>query len=99
MADVNIDEEIDRLVNFDHWEMVVLVAVGFMLPMLIKNTIEGREILSLPDELYGVATMVATGFLLDGEYRKFAGIGAGVYSVDKFLTRIGVKSTLDSMGA
>jgi len=39
MAEMDIDDEIDRLVNFDHWETVILVAVGFILPMLIKNTI------------------------------------------------------------
>jgi len=99
MAEMDIDDEIDRLVNFDHWETVILVAVGFILPMLIKNTIEGRGLLDLPDELYGVITMLATGFLLDGDYRVYSGMGAGVYSVDKFLARIGVKSTLQNMGA
>jgi len=43
--------------------------------------------------------MLATGFLLDGDYRVYSGMGAGVYSVDKFLARIGVKSTLQNMGA
>lgn len=99
MANVNIDDEIGRLVNFEHWETVILVAVGFIVPMLLKNTLEGRNLFALPDELYGVVTMVATGLLLDGDYRRFAGIGAGVYTVDKFMERIGVKATLNEMGA
>lgn len=99
MADVNIDDEIGRLVNFQHWETVVLVAVGFIAPMLIKNTLEGRNLFALPDELYGIVTMVATGLLLDGGYRRSAGLGAGVYTVDKFLERIGVKAKLSEVGA
>lgn len=97
--ELNASDELDRLLEFDHWEEVALAFAGFLLPTLVQVTLEGRGIVSLPNEAYGITAMVGSGIALDGEYRKAAGVGAGVYTVDQLLNRFGIKQTIAKMGA
>jgi len=94
-----IADEFSRLMDSEFVVHVVVVLVAYMAPTLLKNTIEGRDVLDLPDEVYGVAVVLASGYLLDGDYRKFAGIGGGVYTVEQAAERVGIKGAVEGMGA
>jgi hypothetical protein len=97
MADVT--DEFSRLMDSEFVVHVVVVLAAYMVPTLLKNTIEGRDVVDLPDEVYGVVTVLGSGYLLDGEYRKFAGIGGGVYTVEQAAERVGIKGAVEEMGA
>jgi hypothetical protein len=94
-----IADEFSRLMDSEFVIHVVIVLAAYMVPTLLKNTIEGRDVVDLPDEVYGLVTVLGSGYLLDGDYRKFAGIGGGVYTVEKVTERAGIKSAVDEMGA
>jgi len=91
--------ELNRLADFDMWEDVIILFVGFIVPTLLKNTVEGRDIINLPDEVYGLVVIVGAGMLTSGSTRKFAAAGGGLYSVDALAQRLNIKTTLEEMGA
>ncbi|WP_306056984.1 hypothetical protein [Natronococcus wangiae] len=93
-------EELERLIDFDLWEEVALVFAGYLLPVVVKTVLEGRGIVELPDEVYGLISMVGAGYALDGRQRNAAAVGGGVYVADTVANgRIGVKQRLTEMAA
>lgn len=93
-------EEVERLIEFDMWERVALVFAGFLLPTIVQTVLEGRGIVNLPNEVYGLATIVASGYFLDGTYRNAAGVGGGVYVVDQVANeRMGIEQQLTEVAA
>lgn len=98
MADAT--EEVERLIEFDFWEEVALVFAGYLLPMIVQTVLEGRNIVNLPNEVYGLLVIVGSGYLLDGSYRASAGVGGGVYVTDQVANeRFSVRNKLTEMAA
>ena len=88
--------EIGRLLDFSMWTEVILVFAGYLLPFFVKSTLEGRDIINLPNELYGVATIFAGGYVLSGNRRHAVGLGSGVFIAENVAThRLGITDTLE----
>lgn len=94
-----LTDSFEVLADGEMWMNIVVLGAGFMGGTLVKNTVEGRNLVDAPDEAYGLVVSVASYYALDGDYQKFATIGGGLYTVDKLAQRFGVKSRVEGMGA
>jgi len=95
---MELTESFETLADAVTVEMIATLGAGYMAGTLLKNTIEGRTDLDVPDEAYGIAVAGGAGYLLDGDYAKHAIIGGGLYTGDKLAERIGIKSRIESVG-
>jgi hypothetical protein len=89
-----LTDSFDTLADTETWEHVVVLGAGYMGGTLLKNTVEGRMGVDVPDEAYGVAIAVGSGYFLDGDYAKFATLGGALYTGDALATRAGIKSKM-----
>ncbi|MCU4926655.1 hypothetical protein OB905_11790 [Halobacteria archaeon AArc-dxtr1] len=88
--------EVGRLLDFSMWMEVVLVFAGYLLPYMLKTFLEGRDIVTLPNEAYGVATIMGTGIIFSGNTRQALGVGGGVFVAQEVVTnRLGVTDALE----
>lgn len=95
-------KELERLMDLDMWEEVAFVFGGYLAPTLVQAILEGRDLIELPNEVYGLATIVGAGFApgLDRSHRAAASVGGGVYVTDTVVNgRIGAKQRLLEMAA
>lgn len=96
----SVKNEFERLADFDMWEDVIVLFVGFIVPTLLKNTLDSRAPVDIPDEVYGLVVIVGAGYLLDGDMKTMASLGGGLYTVDVLLEdRLGLKSRIQNMAA
>lgn len=94
-----LTDSFEVLADGEMWVNIVVLGAGFMSGTLIKNTVEGRDLVNLPDESYGIGVVLASYFALDGDYQRFGMLGGGLYTVDKAAQRFGIKSRVEGMGA
>lgn len=94
-----LNQAFDRLANPGLWEDVIILAAAFMAGALVKNTIEGRVGVNLPDEAYGLLTAAGGTYVLSGNQSRFAVIGGGLYTADALATRMGIKATVENLAA
>lgn len=95
---MELTESYETLASGDTIEMVGIIGGAYMAGTLMKNTIEGRTTLDVPDEAYGLATVGVGGYALDGDRAKYAIIGGGLYAGDALAERVGIKSRLEDAG-
>ncbi|WBE14029.1 structural protein VP6 [Saline Natrinema sp. J7-1 virus 1] len=93
-------EELERLMDFEFWEEVLVIFAGYLLPVVVKTVLEGRGIVELPDEVYGVISIIGAGYGLEGSYKHSAIMGGGVYVADTAVNgRMNVQDRLTEMAA
>ncbi|WP_157231322.1 hypothetical protein [Halostagnicola larsenii] len=87
--------ELGRLLDFGMWFEVILVFAGYLLPFFVKSTLEGRDIITLPNEVYGLAMIFGSGYVLSGSHRHSVGLGSGVYIAENVVSnRLEITDTL-----
>lgn len=96
-------KELQRLMDLDLWEEVALVFGGYLAPTLVQTILERRlNLLDLPNEAYGLATIVGAGLApgLKRNQRAAASVGGGVYVADEVVNgRIGADERLQELAA
>lgn len=96
MADLN--DSFDTLMDSGMWEDAAVAVAAFFAPTVLNNVADDYVPMDVPDEAYGLAVIAGAEFL-PRQYRNPARIGAGVYALDQAAERVGIKSTVVSVGA
>jgi len=86
----------EALASEEYWIEILLVFVGFLVPVVVANVIEGYMGFDLPNEVYGLGTMAGVEMVSD---QHMATVGAGVYTADVFAERVGLKQSVTNFGA
>jgi hypothetical protein len=95
MADYG--DAFDTLADSDGWYKIGIAAAGFAGATVAQNVVESRGT-DLPDEVYGAGAMAGSAMFLSGDMQKFAVIGGGLHTVEALARRVGIKSTVNSVG-
>jgi hypothetical protein len=72
---------------------VVTVFAAFVAPLLYGSALEGIVNRDLPNELFGIAQIVAAE-MAAGDYKRDVQIGSGLYTVDQLAARFGVQDKI-----
>lgn len=84
------EDAFETLANPDTWYNVALTAGGYMGSELIKNTVEGRVGVEVPDEAYGVIVVATGAAMLEGQESRQVIVGGGLNSIAALAQRLGV---------
>lgn len=95
MAD--IANELSQLMEKEYVVEVLVVLAAYMVPTLLKNTID--SVVDLPDEAYGLVTAAGGVTLVGGEYGRYTALGGGIYTAEQAAERVGIKQTIQNAGA
>lgn len=93
----NLNSSYETLADTETWMHVSVLAGGYIAGTFIKNTVEGRLSIDVPDEAYGIAIVVGATYALDGDVQKFAAMGGGLHTLDALATRLGIKSQVQDL--
>lgn len=82
----------DKLLSSGLWERAVYVVIGFMAPGIIQSQLSGQDFASnLPNEAYGLGTIVLMEFVGSGQMKTYTQAGAAGRVVQQVLrNRAGV---------
>lgn len=86
----------EAIADDDFWMTAVMVFVGFLVPNIVANVLEGGLSIDLPNELYGVATVAGAEMFTD---QRMVSVGGGLYTVDALAQRFNVKQRVTDLGA
>lgn len=92
----NLSDSFDVLADADEWERAAGVFAGYLAPTVVRNLAEPNTPFDLPDEVYGVATMVGGQYL--PMYQNEVSLGGAVYTVDKLAERAELKQRVTRIG-
>ena len=95
---MNLTDSFGVIADPGMWEDVVVLGAAFMGGTLLKNTVEGRTSLNVPDEGYGIGIAVGSHYALSGQHRKYAIMGGGLYTADALASRFGIKARVENLG-
>lgn len=84
------EQAFEELSDTDTWYNVALTAGGYMGSELVKNTIEGRVGVEVPDEAYGVVVIAVGAAMLDGQESRQVIVGGGLNTISALAQRLGV---------
>jgi hypothetical protein len=93
----SLEDAFDVIADGDMWEEAAAVLGGFLAPTVARNVLEGETEFDVPDEAYGVGVLIVANW--SPLYAREMQVGGGVYAVDKFLARIGLKQRITQVGA
>jgi len=94
---MNLQENFEMLADPEMWTDVAAIGAGYMGSTVAQSILEGRMPFDAPNELYG-AGVAFGGFYVDAEYSNKVAMGGGLYTLDAFAQRVGLKSTVTNLG-
>jgi len=92
-------EAFAELADTDMWVSVVVILGAFLAPTVVQN-IAGSHVPSQVNEypeVYGLAVIIGGQFA--PMYQTEISLGGGLYTADKAAERVGIKSTVQGVGA
>jgi len=78
-------DSFDALADQDMWVEAVSVLAGLVFPAFARAFIDNT--VDLPDEVYGVGTVLGAEYAAPGDYKRPIQVGAGVNAVIAFGNR------------
>ncbi|WP_439028422.1 hypothetical protein [Haloarchaeobius sp. DT45] len=84
------------LADDDMWEDAVAALAGYLAPTALRNVIEPKTGLDLPDEAYGA--LVMAGGQYSPMYSSSISLGGGIYVADKLTERFGLQQAVTGIG-
>ncbi|WP_231184721.1 hypothetical protein [Haladaptatus sp. DYF46] len=88
----------EKLADTDTMQDIATLGGAYMAAVILKNTIDGRMSIDVPDEAYGIAVAGGANYAASGETAKFGMLGGGLYTLDALARRVGIKAKLQNAG-
>ncbi len=89
----------EALADTDTMRDIATLGGAYMAAVVLKNTIDGRMSINVPDEAYGIVVAGGANYAADGDTAKFGMLGGGLYSLDALARRAGIKSKIQNAGS
>lgn len=87
----------DQVAEPEMWEQAAAVFVGFLVPSIFRNVLEGPTPFDVPDEVYGLVVILASQY--SPMYGYELALGGSLYSIDKLAERFDLKAAVTEVGA
>lgn len=98
MPETGLDDSFSALADEELWMQTVAVGAGYMGSAVTQMAVDGMLPMDVANEAYGVG-VAALGYAYGGEFSRELATGGGLYTVDAFAQRIGVKQSINEAAA
>lgn len=95
MATANLSDQYETLANGEMWINFLVLAAAYIVTRGVETFAEGLTDFDIPNELYGLITILAANGSLEGETRQYAIAGGGIYVLDEVGKRFEIKQELE----
>lgn len=91
----NLSNQYETLANGELWINFLVLAAAYVVTRGVETFAEGMTDFDIPNELYGVITILGANGWLAGDYRQYAMAGGGIYVLDEVGKRFEIKDELE----
>ena len=92
-----LTEQFDAVLDDEMWLEIAAVGGGFLAAGTAQSVLEGSLPWSIPNEVYGVAVVLAA-MQVDVPYSKQMAMGGGLNALDAAAQRVGIQESVAGIG-